>query len=289
MAVTEPKKISDGTCWSSSHIKWLKDTGERLKTADGKSVEVWEYCHEKDDGIVSEWAKHFRNHYCFDAEIDYMRKGTGLSRAEYLNTLKFPNATAAPGPGVRAGDFGEILIADYLQYILGFWVPRVRYGSKVIADESSKGCDTLGFLFVKEGEESPDDTLVVYETKARLTGDQLTDGKKLSGFQAAINGSAKDKLRIAESLNYIKQRFFDKRHMDDAGRIERFQNLDDHPYAEIYGAAVLFSFDSFIPDTISTAITNDHPKKESLRLIVIKGDQLMDLVHELYRRAADEA
>lgn len=28
--------------WTSEHIKkWLVDTGERLKTADGKEVEVW--------------------------------------------------------------------------------------------------------------------------------------------------------------------------------------------------------------------------------------------------------
>ena len=288
MVAPEQKKPEE-TCWSSEHLKWLKDTGERLTTADGKTVEVWEFCHERDDAVLSSWVKHFRNHYCFDTEIDYLRKGYGFSRTEYLNKIKFPDAAVAPGPGVRSGDFGEILIADYLEFYLGFWVPRVRYGLKVIANESSKGCDTLGFLFAKEGEESPKDIMAVYEAKARLTADQLTDGKKLSGVQAAINDSAKDRLRIAESLNYIKQRFFEKHNITDADRIERFQNLDDRPYTEIYGAAALYSFDSYIPETISSAITKDHPKKDGLRLIVIKGEKLMDLVHELYRRAADEA
>ena len=288
MVAPEQKKPEE-TCWSSEHLKWLKDTGERLTTADGKTVEVWEFCHERDDAVLSSWVKHFRNHYCFDTEIDYLRKGYGFSRTEYLNKIKFPDAAVAPGPGVRSGDFGEILIADYLEFFLGFWVPRVRYGLKVIANESSKGCDTLGFLFAKEGEESPKDIMAVYEAKARLTADQLTDGKKLSGVQAAINDSAKDRLRIAESLNYIKQRFFEKHNITDADRIERFQNLDDRPYTEIYGAAALYSFDSYIPETISSAITKDHPKKDVLRLIVIKGEKLMDLVHELYRRAADEA
>jgi hypothetical protein len=32
-----------------------------------------------------------------------------------------------------------------------------------------------------------------------------------------------------------------------------------------------------------------HPNGDSLVLLVIKGPGLMDLVHELYRRAADEA
>ena len=66
--------------WTSEHTKWLVDTGERLKTADGKEVEVWEFRHEKDEAVLSAWAKHFRNHYCFDSEIDYWRKGYKYSR-----------------------------------------------------------------------------------------------------------------------------------------------------------------------------------------------------------------
>jgi hypothetical protein len=58
---------------TSHHTKWLVDTGERLKTADGKEVEVWEFRHEKDETVLSAWAKHFRNHYCLDAEIDFLR------------------------------------------------------------------------------------------------------------------------------------------------------------------------------------------------------------------------
>lgn len=61
--------------WTSEHIKWLVDTGERLKTDGGKEVEVWEFRHEKDEAVLSAWAKHFRNHYCFDSEIDYWRRG----------------------------------------------------------------------------------------------------------------------------------------------------------------------------------------------------------------------
>jgi len=44
--------------WTSEHTKWLVDTGERLKTADGKEVEVWEFRHEKDEAMLSAWARH---------------------------------------------------------------------------------------------------------------------------------------------------------------------------------------------------------------------------------------
>jgi hypothetical protein len=100
-----------------SHIQWLTDTGKRLSTADGKEIEVWEFRHQNDISILSEWAVHFRNQYCSDKQIDSLRSGTGKSRAQYLNDIKFPDAKATPGPSIRSGDFAEILIADYLEYI----------------------------------------------------------------------------------------------------------------------------------------------------------------------------
>jgi hypothetical protein len=74
--------------WTSEHTKWLVDTGERLKTTDGKEVEVWEFRHEKDEEVLSAWAKHFRIHYCFDSEIDYRRRGTGSTPKVEQKKLK---------------------------------------------------------------------------------------------------------------------------------------------------------------------------------------------------------
>jgi len=108
------------------HLEWLINTGERIPTAEGKAVEVWEFRHQKDEEVLSQWAKHFRNHYCLEDQIDDLRSGTGYSRADYLREIKLPDEKAAPGPSIRAGDFGEILVADYVEYILDFWVPRTR-------------------------------------------------------------------------------------------------------------------------------------------------------------------
>lgn len=35
--------------WSSKHTKWLIDTRKRLKTVDGKEIEVWKFRHQKDE------------------------------------------------------------------------------------------------------------------------------------------------------------------------------------------------------------------------------------------------
>ena len=93
--------------WTSKHTKWLVNTGKNLKTIDGKDVEVWEFKHLKDEKVLSAWAKHFRNHYCLDTDIDFLRGKQ--TRQDYLKNIKFPCNTSKLGPGIRAGDFGEII------------------------------------------------------------------------------------------------------------------------------------------------------------------------------------
>ncbi len=276
------------------HIKWLVNSNERIKTADGKDVEVWELRHENDEAVLSAWAKYFRNHYCLDTEIDFFR-GKG-SRSEYLNEIKFPSRTTKLGPVIRAGDFGEILVSDYLQWLLGFWVPRLRWSSKVIRDESPKGCDVIGFQFHNKNEEdSIKDVLFIFESKTKFSS------QRSNRLQDAINASAKDHIRIDESLNFIKQKLFEKKDIEHAQKIERFQSPVDMPYKENYGAAAIISNECFdteelaladsskIPKTSKAKEFFPHPNGDSLFLLVIKGPGMMELVHELYRRAADEA
>lgn len=240
--------------------------------------------HKKDEAALSAWAKHFRNQYCHDDQIDDLRKGTKLSRAEYLRTIKFPDESAAPGPSIRAGDFGEVLVADYLEFALAYWLPRTRYNNKTVRNESTKGADIIGFKLVAPGRDDPKDVLALFEAKAKFTGN-APDGR----LQAAVNGSAKDELRKAESLNAIKQRFLDHGCSAEVLKVERFQNSEDRPYSEEYGAVALLSSSVLDKSDICATITAPHPHASKLTLIVIHGQDLMPLVHELYRRAADEA
>lgn len=280
--------------WTSEHIKWFVDTRERLMTADGKEVEVWEFRHENDEVVLSAWAKHFRNHYCLDTMIDSLRGRR--SRAEYLTDIKFPSQTSKLGPSIRAGDFGEILVADYLQWLLGYWVPRVRWSSKIIRDESPKGCDIIGFRFLHDnGEPDTGDELIVFESKTKFSP------SKKNRLQDAINDSVKDHIRIDESLNYINQKFREIQEHEYANKVDRFQNPVDIQYKMIYGAAAIISDEFFSVDEVTSAdcskipvlsnskVVSPHPKGDKFVLLIIKGARMMALVHELYRRATNEA
>ena len=278
------------------HLDCLRDTGYTLDAEDGSEIEVWEIDSSiLDKTMLAAWAKHFRQHYCLDEDLDDLRAGTGLSRKDYLIDLTFPDRTRAPGPSIRAGDFGEILITDYLEFVLDYWVPRVRYDEKATRNLSTQGSDILGFKLINEDptDYSSHDVLAVYEVKCGFTR-----SSSKTRLQDAVKDSAKDEVRKAESLNSTKRRLRKDGHRDKVQVVERFQNKTDKPYKEISGAAALFTEDAYDesiiattdPSTISTRTsTFEHPNKDNLKLIVFKGRYMMTLVHTLHDLAAYEA
>ena len=228
------------------HLEWLVDTGERLATADGKVIEVWEVRHLPDDGTLSAWARHFRNHYCLDSDIDALCPPR--TRQQYLEDIKFPSRNSALGPSVRAGDFGEILIADYLQWLLGFWVPRVRWNAKIVRDESSKGSDVIGFRMVDHAAVSPGDTLAVFESKTKFSS-----GSTTNRLQDAINDSGKDHIRIDESLDTIHQAAFVREGRHRPGQASRALRESETFHVSFFRAAALYSSDQFQSTEIRAA------------------------------------
>jgi len=267
------------------HLSSLTKCADSLVTSDGRQVDVWELNVTVAHDCLSAWASSFRQHYCSDSEIDALRAGTGLSRADYLAQLVFPDRGIAPGPAIRAGDFAELLISDYVEYILNYWVPRAKYAEKAVRDESVKGVDILGFRLNSPYEPSPADTLLAFEVKAQFTGAKYTNR-----LQVAIEDSSTDFLRRAMSLNATKRRLLQAKLHEKAQIVQRFQNQSDHPYVYRSGAAALLSDAAYNEELIqkSTAIAG-HQNAANLELIVIRGKDLMKLVHALYEMAANEA
>lgn len=219
------------------HLAWFVDTGKRLTTVDHHEVQVWELRHSDDPIVLSAWAKHFREHYCDDEMLKKLAKGTGMAHGEYLVNIKFPDAKKAPGPSIRAGDFAEIVVADYIEYKLGYWCPRqLRYDSKAIRNESTKGCDVIGFRFVEDGTVNPNDELFVFEAKASLSGN-----RPINRLQDSVDDSLKDRLREAMTLNALKQRYLERGESQSAQKVERFQNEADRPFRRISGAAAVIT------------------------------------------------
>ena len=264
------------------HVAWLEKTGEFVETVDGLRAEIWILQHADDPAILSAWATHYRQHYCRDEDLSDLVADTGLSNADFLTSIKFPDSAAAPGPSTRAGDFGEILVADFIEYVLGYWCPRHgRFEDRENRNVPSNGTDVLGFKSFDD-EPSADDELVVLESKA---GFRPTTKNRL---RQAINDSSKDLVREAMSLSAIKQRLL-KVSRDEALRVGRFQNEGDRPFKRINAAVAVLDDEVFNNMALDESDASEHPNNENLRLLIFRGTSMMDLVHALYARAADEA
>jgi len=264
------------------HIGWLKNAGQ-FSSACGRSVPIFELSHDMaDQARMSAWAQHFRRHYCSDDDLKYI-KPSHVSSYDYLVEIKFPSKTKKPGPSVRSGDFAEILVADYMQYLRGYDVPRTRWDRKIISNESAKGSDVVGFKW-DNSSPSASDQLLVYEIKALAS-----EKGRAKVLQKAVDDSAKDDIRLAETLNAMRQRLGDKRDIQGSSTIARFQNYSDHPYEKGYGAAAVVSTSSFNLAKLALTTADAHPYKNRFEMLVIRGDSLIPLINALYERGAYEA
>jgi hypothetical protein len=278
-----PATVTTATLTKPAYLHHLKQ-GESLTLSGGGKCEVWELQVATDAACLSEWAFRFRQTYCPDSDIDILRSGTGKSRAEYLTELVFPDKSVPPGPGVRSGDFAELLVSDYVEFILGYWVPRGKYAEKGSRNESVKGVDIVGLKCPDAGQPKSTDEMLTFEAKA-----QLGDGKYKGRLQDAVDDSSKDYLRAAETLAAMKRRMHVSGERASMLVVERFQNAVDRPYRLLSGAAAILSGTAFDADGIKGTSTDKHNNAGNLRLIAVNGEDLMTLAHALYQRAADEA
>lgn len=247
-----------------------------LTTDDGDVVEIFELLPNMPDEVFAEWAIQFRQNYVADSLLDLLISGTGRTKQEYLLEYKFPSATDGFGPGTRSGDFAELLVSDYLEFVLGFTVPRERYTNKYNRNSSTQGTDVIAFKIQNE-EPGLSDELITFEVKAKASGD--TPENRL---QDAINDSYKDPIRKAETLSALKQIYIEKGNSQRVAQIERFQNKPDRPYTEKYGAAAVHSTATYSEALIKSV----HLTAEKRWMIVIKKDNLMQLIHKLYEVAS---
>lgn len=278
-----PAPAATETFIKPAYLRHLNQA-ESLTLAGGGKCEVWELQVGTDAACLSEWASRFRQTYCPDSDIDILRSGTGKSRAEYLMELVFPDKSVPPGPGVRSGDFAELLVSDYVEFILGYLVPRGKYAEKGSRNESVKGVDIVGFKCPDAGQPKSTDEMLTFEAKA-----QLGDGKYKGRLQDAVDDSSKDYLRAAETLAAMKRRMHVSGERASMLVVERFQNAVDRPYRFLSGAAAILSGTAFDADGIKGTSTAKHNNAGNLRLIAVNGEDLMTLAHALYQRAADEA
>ena len=108
-------------------------------------------------------------------------------------------------------------------------------------------------------------------------------GRLLIDFKDAVDDSYKDAIRKGETLSALKQIYIEKGNYEKASQVERFQNKPDRPYTEKYGAEAVHDTTTYSEDLIKKV----ELKGSKRRMIVVKRDNLMNLVHRLYEVASN--
>ena len=253
---------------------------EYVTTNQGERVQIFHLMPKDEEEALIEWARNLRRNYVDDQVMEEMASSLGVGHEEYLKTYKFPDPLDKWGKNVMIGDFSEILVADYLQYVLDFVVPRTRYNSKINRNRSTQGSDLIAYNVANSDEWNPKDELFVFEVKA-----QSTEAKAQARLQEAVEHSSKDITRLAESLVASAEILTRIRKPDQAKVVQRFLNGTDRPYITRYAAAAVHSTSSFSRDLIKQLDTSQHPSKE-VQLMVVHCERLMEFINNMYERAS---
>lgn len=253
---------------------------ENYITPQGYEVKIVELRPEKEDEALTEWAMHLQSHYSSKADLLEIAELTGLEKNVVLSSLIFPDPADSWGRSTMVGDFAEILIADYLQYVRNYVVPRTRYEHKDKRNRSTQGSDLLAYKMSDISKRNLSDQLLVYEVKAQSSEKKAKSPK----LQEAIIDSAKDVTRLAESIVASGRRLVATGNLEDAKIVFRFLNNTDTPYKTNYGGAAVHSNTSFSKDLLANIDVSLHPDKD-LELIVVHCDQLLSFILNMFERA----
>lgn len=254
--------------------------------SSGKEIQVYKLNNELlADSILNSWASGLRNNYVEESLLEPLIKGTGLTKQEFLKKNIFPNHQNKLGAITMSGEFGEILVYDYINFVLKHYITRTRYLEKVNPDMPVSGSDVIGYKVKNINKPSKSDHLIVAEVKTRSSkvGNKNRSCEKT--VKDAIEHSIKDRVRIGESLNAEKRRLLNRSRNDEAKIVERFQNKTDNPFIIDFFAVAVLDIDLYSDQVVLDVVNSQNENVKSTSILIILSKELLIFLRDLYRRA----
>lgn len=269
--------------FNNSEYFELKET---LPVKNNKKVKIFELKNNLEEELLNQWALSLRSFYIDEEKLELLMDEFNGTKEEYLQTYILPNK-ANPGPATMSGEFGEILIHDYICFIEQYHINKVRYKNKINPNVPVTGTDVIGYRIKDINKPGADDSLFIGEVKTKATPGSVNK-EKINEFSLykAIKDSKKDKLRIAESLHAEKSRLIDLNRKKEIEILTRFQKKVDFPYQEAYSAIAVIHKKIYSKELILDILNNIEIDDELQNILVIYVENLMDFVKDLYERAA---
>lgn len=252
----------------------------------GRKVKVYELCSDIKNGeVLNNWAAGLRDYYIEENLIEPLLSGMGMTKKEYLEKNIFPSPIIRPGPSTMSGEFGEILVHDFIRFKKNYQISKLRYRDKINPNMPMSGSDVIGYKMVNLKKPNKKDSLFVGEVKTRASNNTVSISS--NPLSDALKDSLKDKERIGESLNAEKRRLLMAKRNEEADIVQRFQNKTDNPYNIEFSAIAIFNKNKYSEKLILEVINSTEIKEETKNILVIYSADLMDFLKELYRRASE--
>lgn len=236
--------------------------------------------------LIADWARSFRHKYISDEDLLEGMEDIGENEPiDFLRGMVYPE-----NKKFQSGDFGEILVSEYLMYTENFWVPTLflRYSEKSNKEESTKGSDIIAIRFYQDSDhESDQDLLCIGEVKTGSTG--TVRGR----LQDAINDSNKDSIDLLSAkrgsvgLNAVKLKIKHREPQENQDgnsyrKIARFENPIERPYQTQYVAAAVVDQKRLNQNTVKKVVTKESQHVDSLRMIAVGVLEIQKLIDALY-------
>ena len=270
-------------------IPWIISES-RIKLEEDKEVECYFLDYDiSNEETLNAWAKHIRRQYESDTSLDESIIALGLEKEEYLRGLVIPQKEMVKGPMTRSADFGEIIIADLIQYIKNYDVPRCKMYNRATPTQSQQGTDILAYKFINANySPSDNDEMLAIEVKWGASKNNY------SPLIDALKDSKKDKYRAGITLNFYRKQLMMMGNTDEALRISRFQKKSEVNYKiKMISAAGINKLKVDAMDLCQLVETESNLKENPLEISGIDGiflmhcDRMMDLIHELSERCIE--
>ena len=254
--------------------------------SSGKEIQVYKLNNELlDDSILNNWAFGLRNNYVEETLLEPLVKGTGLTKQEFLEKNIFPNHQNSLGASTMSGEFGEILVYDYINFVLNYYITRTRYLEKVNPNMPVSGSDVIGYQVKNIDNPSRTDHLIVAEVKTRSSKSRNKNSLCEETVENAIKDSIKDRVRIGESLNAEKRRLINRSRIEEARIVERFQNKTDNPFILDFFAVAVLDNELYSDQAVLDVVNRQHENIKSMNVLIILSKELKLFLRDLYRRA----
>lgn len=261
-----------------NYLDWIIEE-QGIVFNDGVPLNSFKITYDiSNEETLDQWAQHIRRHYIRDEDLEESLEDLPYTKEEYLKEYIIPQKDRQ-GAVARSSDITEILVADILQFLFDFEVPRIKQLNRSNKNLPEHGTDVIGFKF-SESVDKPNrkDLLIAAEVKAALS---KTSYDTISN---AVNHSKKDNFRIATTLDYYRlklKRYGDK---ENAKKVLRFQLKSEHPYEISYNAFAITNLENINSNTIVQINGADLNVKLNQNVYFIHGRDLMTLTHNIYDR-----